>query len=481
MVRIFKLARVFASVFPTGHSFYAPGFSSSRQVSFFSTQRQARLVAILFGGTVLSALCVAPTPAAAAQVADEAAVTGGPDELVTEAQMGQSQPAWTFERLVSEVAERNPRIRSQSAAATAAGYDVAAARWQFFPAPAVQAETSGEDRQIIASISQPIYSFGRLESDLKAAKLRASVANVRVEEAQYTLSFRVLDLFGQLLSTSRSLDVFRQDLNRLGALEEMIGRRVTAGVSAPVDLNLVLTRIRQSENNIVSLTARQNAALAGLSELLGAPLAIQDIVLPVMPVQALSDNASVAQGPVEESLSYSPVLKRAQGDVEVAKIDSARAVNAIKPTLYGKFEQRIDEGRYDTSAFPSSRFLFGLQYSFGSGLSSLSRVDAARAQAEGAQLSLDAAREDARAAVRTDLETREAASRLVESLRINLMIQEETFGSYNRLFLAGKRSWLDVLNVVREVTENERALADAEVQYLLADYRLQLQTGQIRW
>ena len=153
----------------------------------------------------------------------------------------------------------------------------------------------------------------------------------------------------------------------------------------------------------------------------------------------------------------------------------------MKPTLYGKFEQRIDDGRYDTSAFPASRVLFGLQYSFGSGLSSLSRVDAARAQAEGAQLSLDAAREDIRASVRTDLETRDAASRLVESLRLNLMLQEETFGSYNRLFLAGKRSWLDVLNVVREVTENERALADAEVQYLVSSYRLQLQTGQIKW
>ena len=428
---------------------------------------------LLFGALLTGAICAVPSPAIAAQVAD--------DEALREAPADESQLSWTLERLISEVAARNPRIRSQSAAATAASYDVAAARWQFFPAPAVQAETSGEDRQLIASVSQPIYSFGRLESDLKAAKARANLANVRVEEAQYVLSFRVLDLFGQLLSTSRSLEVFRQDVTRLSALEEMIGRRVAAGVSAPVDLNLVLTRIRQSENNILSLTARQNAALAGLSELLGAPLTMDNIVLPTTPAQTLSDAPAVVQDPVEQSLSYSPVLKRARCDVELANIDSARALNAIKPTLYGKFEQRIDDGRYDTSAFPASRVLFGLQYSFGSGLSSLSRVGAARAQAEGAQLSLDAAREDVRASVRTDLETRDAASRLAESLRLNLITQEETFGSYNRLFLAGRRSWLDVLNVVREVTENERALAEAEVQYLLSDYRLQLQTGQIRW
>ncbi len=467
------MVRVFTRVFPTEHSFYALGFSVLSALSWRSIPRQARVVMLLFGALLTGAICAVPSPAIAAQVAD--------DEAVREAPADESQLSWTLERLISEVAARNPRIRSQSAAATAASYDVAAARWQFFPAPAVQAETSGEDRQLIASVSQPIYSFGRLESDLKAAKARANLANVRVEEAQYVLSFRVLDLFGQLLSTSRSLEVFRQDVTRLSALEEMIGRRVAAGVSAPVDLNLVLTRIRQSENNILSLTARQNAALAGLSELLGAPLTMDNIVLPTTPAQTLSDAPAVVQDPVEQSLSYSPVLKRARCDVDLANIDSARALNAIKPTLYGKFEQRIDDGRYDTSAFPASRVLFGLQYSFGSGLSSLSRVGAARAQAEGAQLSLDAAREDVRASVRTDLETRDAASRLAESLRLNLITQEETFGSYNRLFLAGRRSWLDVLNVVREVTENERALAEAEVQYLLSDYRLQLQTGQIRW
>ena len=482
------MVRIFKGIFPTGHSLYDPGCSAFRPVSLLNMLPQTRLGALLFGGMVFGALTVASSPAAAAQIADDGATIEGAvtevattEVAATEVFSAESQSAWTLERLVSEVAARNPRIRSQSAAAKAAGYDVAAARWQFFPAPAVQAETSGADRQLIASVSQPIYSFGRLESDLKAAKSRASLAHVRVEEAQYLLSFRVLDLFGQLLSTSRSLDVFREDVTRLSALEAMIGRRVTAGVSAPVDLNLVLTRIRQSENSIVSLTARQNAALSGLSELLGAPLTMQDIVLPAMPVQTVPYDPSVVQDPVEQSLAYSPVLKRARGDVEVAAIDSVRALNAIKPTIYGKFEQRIDDGRYDTSAFPASRALFGLQYSFGSGLSSLSRVGAAQAAAEGARLSLDAAQEDVQASVRSDLETRDAALRLVESLRLNLMIQEETFASYNRLFLAGRRSWLDVLNVVREVTENTRALADAEVQYLVSDYRLQLQTGHIRW
>jgi len=471
-----RLTRFSQGAFPTDQGYAAKRQSWLCQRAGPSLARgsfgQVRLVVLLCGGIVLGSALAAPGVAEAALVADADSATQPPS--------ASAQPTWTLERLVGEVSARNPRIRSQSAAASAAGYEVAAARWQFFPAPAIQAESSGVDRQVIASVSQPLVSFGRLRSDLLAAKSRARLADVRVEEAQYVLSFRVLDLFGQVLASSRSIQVFRQDVTRLSALGEMISRRVTAGVSAPVDLNLVLTRMRQAENNIVSLTARQNAALAGLSELLGQPLSAQDIVLPVMAKLPQPYGPDAVQDPVEQSISYSPVLKRARGDVDVANIDKTRALNAIKPTVYAKFEQRIDDGRYDTSAFPRSRVLFGLQYSFGSGLSSLSRVSAARAQAEGAQLSLDAAQEDVRASVRSDVETREAAVRLMESLRANLLIQEQTFDSYNRLFLAGKRSWFDLLNVVREVTENERALADAEVQYLLSDYRLQIQTGQLK-
>ena len=102
--------------------------------------RQARLGALLFGGMVSGALLVASSPAAAAQIVDDGAVL---DATTTEGSPSESQPGWTLERLVSEVAAAVMALSSGSAATppTAAPAAVVAPApaptTQSAPAPAV--------------------------------------------------------------------------------------------------------------------------------------------------------------------------------------------------------------------------------------------------------------------------------------------------------------------------------------------------------
>ena len=49
-------------------------------------------------------------------------------------------------------------------------------------------------------------------------------------------------------------------------------------------------------------------------------------------------------------------LKRAVQEVEIAQIDRQRAINSAKPTIFGRFEQRLDHGRY--SSCRCSRYCF---------------------------------------------------------------------------------------------------------------------------
>jgi hypothetical protein len=51
--------------------------------------------------------------------------------------------------------------------------------------------------------------------------------------------------------------------------------------------------------------------------------------------------------------------------------------------------------------------------------------------------------------------------------------------SYDRLLVAGRRSWLEVLNIARDVTAAQSALLDAQVLTESAGYRLQLHTGKL--
>jgi adhesin transport system outer membrane protein len=52
--------------------------------------------------------------------------------------------------------------------------------------------------------------------------------------------------------------------------------------------------------------------------------------------------------------------------------------------------------------------------------------------------------------------------------------------SYTRLFVAGKRQWLDLVNSSRELTQNKMALADLKASYVTSAYRLALKNGDIK-
>ena len=50
--------------------------------------------------------------------------------------------------------------------------------------------------------------------------------------------------------------------------------------------------------------------------------------------------------------------------------------------------------------------------------------------------------------------------------------------SYQRQFQAGRKQWQDLLNQVRELAQNQYALADAQATMVGAMYRLQIRMGQ---
>ena len=50
--------------------------------------------------------------------------------------------------------------------------------------------------------------------------------------------------------------------------------------------------------------------------------------------------------------------------------------------------------------------------------------------------------------------------------------------SYKRQFEAGRKTWQDLLNAVRELAQNQYALADARASMAGAMYRLKIRMGQ---
>ena len=451
----------------------------------------------------------APVPSAAPDVTAAAAASDAVGDAPGEAAVAPSEPGavdaagdpvapvtagaatWTLDQLVDRAMRENPRALGQDEAIAAARAGQAAARWEFFPTPQVQVEAMGRDRLVTSSLTQPLYAFGRLHAGLGAARAQSRAAGFRAGETRQDLAVRVLEVYGQFVALSRQIAVLTGDIERHLDLEAMIHRRVQAGVSAPVDLNLVQTRLNQSRISRIALRARQRAALTTLSQLVGVPLSVEAV--PVAPAPARAPDAPAASAAkqvyfvdqagvgdvVQRSIDRNPSLQRAEAEIAVAEAEARRTRAAMLPTVIARLENRSFTSGYPPSGLPATRFTIGLSLNTGAGLASLSGVRAAEARMRQAELAREALRRDVTSSVVGALETFNAARRTVDGLRQNWLVQQETADSYNRMFLAGKRSWLDLLNMVREQTALERDLADAEVQLMVADFRLRIEAGDV--
>ena len=65
--------------------------------------------------------------------------------------------------------------------------------------------------------------------------------------------------------------------------------------------------------------------------------------------------------------------------------------------------------------------------------------------------------------------------------KLNAQAAANVLSSYERLFIAGKRSWLDVMNAARDLSDADIAVADNEAEQLGLRYRIDLYAAKYAW
>ena len=58
---------------------------------------------------------------------------------------------------------------------------------------------------------------------------------------------------------------------------------------------------------------------------------------------------------------------------------------------------------------------------------------------------------------------------------------QQTAESYNRLFISGKRSWLDMLNAEKEWSSAQISLSDVQAYLITTPMRLKIYASELDW
>lgn len=390
--------------------------------------------------------------------------------------------AQSLPHLLDGILRSHPSLRAQQSQAEAARQAVEGAKWQFFPTPSVgfeqvdpgQADPNfpsyGDKSVTTLRLQQPLWTGGRLTAGLNKAQAGVAASQATMDAVRQDLALHVVQIYADWAGALFKRQAYEKSLTVHHTLQAQILRRIAGGVSPQSDLTLLLGRAQQTEADLSAARAQELTALGRLSQLSGHTLQSPELAADMG--AALPLNGS-AQDLLQRAQATSPSVQKllAQARIAEEEINERRA--DLMPEVYVRAETQY--GNYTAPGSPTlNRFFVGFSSHLGAGLSSVSQVSGAKARLDAALADVDSTRISVGEQILGDYAQVEAGRERLASLVASLESSDGISRFWGRQFIAGRKTWLDLMNAAREQAQLEAQIADARSSQLLLTWRLSI-------
>jgi adhesin transport system outer membrane protein len=220
----------------------------------------------------------------------------------------------------------------------------------------------------------------------------------------------------------------------------------------------VLAELRTAESSLLALTQQAVDSTPPI------PAAVLDLPEPAqLEVIVLSQSASLRQREALLALAQSDENRQARSGMPVLTIQSSR-------TYFS--DQKSSRNTTGVNLLLEAN-LDGL------GFSLRGQVAAAALRREAARQDIILARHDMQVRVRQLQEKRVSDQRLIAGYMQSIALLEETLASFRRQYESGYKSWLDLLNIARELSDQQLQLALVQADWRLQTLRLAAMSGRL--
>ncbi|HZU62583.1 MAG TPA: TolC family protein [Novosphingobium sp.] len=372
--------------------------------------------------------------------------------------------------LIEEAVHRHPSIASQRAALRAAGVDVTAAWLTRLPTMSIQFNQYGAialSRQVTANVDLPLWSNGKIPATIDRARASRQAQFYRLAETVLDLELEV----NQYYHESKRLAEHEQVLLRiLAVMDDMVAsmrRRVAQEVSPLADLQLASSRRLQVAQQLDLVRAQKASAQAHLAELVlreEVPLAPGFVAPPSWPQWQLP-------ALTERMITASPQRRRVQAEAQVARDDARITAASRLPGLFASYS-------YDEVY--KHRVGLSVRMQTAGGFSEIFSTRAARLRERASDLQAPAVEQDMKATASNDLVEYDSARARDAGARELADDSRKITESYVRQFVGGRRTWLDVMNAVREAMSADLDAIDVRYTAAAAAMRILLRSGDTK-
>lgn len=386
--------------------------------------------------------------------------------------LGQSSAKdWSLPYALEQALRYHPSVAGQQGLVRSALADLEAAEWSRYPSLSAESSRSGAgDRQTVARLQQPLWTGGRISSQIELAQTRVIAAEAGLQETRLNVLTETASSYVEFWRARQRLMAADANVAEHQRLYALMERRTASEISPRVDLVLARARLQSAQNERTQISSGLAAARNRLQQWVGQAIEGTQApeTLPRLKHDALEDVLHAA-------INFSPEIRRLQAEREQAKaqVDLARA--QMMPTVSLTHDQRLG----GSGPADKSQTFIALQFQPGAGLSARAQMASAIERVEVAQQAIEAARLKNTQNVETlwnELQSWTAQNDTTEGL---VQSTQGVIESYTRQYTAGRKSWIDVMNAQRELVQSLYTQADVQAYRWLTTVRLQLLTGTL--
>jgi adhesin transport system outer membrane protein len=372
--------------------------------------------------------------------------------------------------------------------------DIKVTQQAYWPTPSISIERvqtqsldlayTGTPQVLSFRLQQPLWTGGRLTAQSNKAIATQAIEHARLIEIQQGLALKTLQAWTELVMAQRQQQILEKSETVQMQLLQKITRRAQQGLSPLNEVNYANLRLVQVRQDRFNALQQENQAWIRLTQWVPEAKNLgQTLIHPNIHLQAVNELALTQALPHWEAISLdnSPLIRRLERVAQLQLAEVAEKRSALHPEVFVRAEHQ--RGNYTYANMPNTNRVFvGLSASTGAGLGLAYQLAALQNKHSGSLQEIVAARRSVLEAVQTDFLNANARQSKSEMLLLNLESSQEIQDAWERQFINGKKTWIDVMNAARETSQAELAIIENEMAWLQSIGRLHLQAhGTSSW
>lgn len=374
--------------------------------------------------------------------------------------------------LIWESTQNHPSVLHLRELLRSAESDVDYSKRQYYPDVSLSAAYHESANTGSLIVKQHLWDGGTLKAGVDVANKNVDLARATVDEQTQSIAVRTLDAWRTFVLTQQKALIVDQGISRLHALRQMMQRRVDAQVSPRVELELVRARVIQLQVERDALLADRDLAVDRLAQLTGAEI---DVSMPASQLMARWADL-ISRGwrqPTSDALKTlgdeQPSVRRSRLEASVASAEVQQREANQWPQIYLQYQQGVG-----TPITNEKKLVLGVSYVPGAGWSSQSLLDAALARSRAKAFASLSSLREARENIEAKVQAIRRAETLAKSWQPSVTASESLLASYQRQFVAGRKTWQEVLTQLHELNQGRQSLLDVQVTWVASQAEVEL-------